>query len=413
MAGRRTYPRVRFDAESNYVKDLRKLPWESSITSWRSLGVKHLDIKRGVGRHPVVFVQVNGNVFVVKELGFDVAQKEISNYKMMLESGIHTLIPVGCVSREEAPLAVRTAIGTQLERNIVGHTVTLLVDRVLPDSQLFRRAFKMENRQRIWDAIVDLFVELHSNGVFWGDASLYNTLVKFIKVDIPHIGKRTRLKAFLADAETVEIRSSLSDSLRYADLNFFFESMEWINEDLRAEGAIRDELATERDKLYLRQNYDRLYEAAMRSKEFELRSSLNLKQYLGPVRQAGYLDLLEKHIEEHKWYLSEDHGEEVQFREAAQDWLRTIFIPVCELFKSDGILDFFPGKTASDLYVEVMTNKYYLSKEKGRDVGMVYAMRDYAQRFGREQRASKFWNRLAKKMVKIFGIREQALLGVA
>jgi len=401
-----SFPVLTFDIEEPYLKEVKRLPWLRPITEWKELGIKHLDIKRGIGRHPVIFIQTGKHNYVIKELGYAVAKREVENYKLMLGRGIHTLIPVGCVAREEAPISVQTHIGEQYEPNIIGHTVTLLVDRVLPDSQLYRRAFTLENRKRIWDAIVDLFIEMHSSGVYWGDASLANTLVKFIKTEIPYIGKKTQLKAILADAETVEVRTSLTDSLRLADLNFFFESMEWVNEDLRAEGMIRDELATAADRSYIHDNYIRLYEVAERSKEFERLSSLDIKSVLGTVREAAYLDLLQKHIEEHKWYVSEQRKHEISYAEAAQDWLNTIFIPMCELFKAEGVVEVFPCKTASDLYVEIMTHKYYLSQQKNSDVGMILAMRDYAKRFGVKQPYRGFWQKVTRKMRKILGDKE-------
>ncbi len=400
-----SYPELTFDVDKTFLKEVKHLPWLHPIAEWKELGIKHLEIKRGLGRHVVIFIQVGENNYVIKELGYDVAKREVENYKRMLAKGIHTLIPVGCVSREEKPLRVLTQIGEQYERNIFGHSVTLLVDRVLPDSQLYRRAFTFENRKRIWDAIINLFVEMHSNGVYWGDASLANTLVKFIKIDVPYIGKQTQLKAILADAETVEVRDTLSETLRLADLNFFFESMEWVNEDLRAEGVIRDELTTETDKTYIKENYVRLYEVAERSKQFEEMSSLDMSTVLGTVREAQYIDTLQKHIEEHKWYLSEQRGYEITFADAAQEWLKNVFIPMCELYKSEGVVNVFPGKTASDLYVEIMTHKYYLSREKKSDVGMILAMRDYAKQFGAKQPYRGFWQKVTKKMMKILGAR--------
>lgn len=361
-------PSVSFFVDEQFVRPLRKLPWRHPIEEWRQLGIKHLNIKFGAGRHPVVFVRVSGLDFAVKELGLTACEREVENYKELLKRGIHTLTPVGYVVREEEPIPVQTRIGLQYERNLVAHTVTLLMDRVLPDSLLYRRAFRRENRNRIWDAIMDLFVELHSNGVYWGDASLANTLVKFLKIDIPYIGKRTELKAFLADAETVEVQESITDSLRQADLDFFLESIEWIHEDLRAVGIMRDELATAQDKAYIVTRYERLYETAMKGRRFERLMGLSVRQHLGQVREAVYFESLEQHIAEHKWYLSEQQGKEVPFRAAAFDWLHRIFEPVCALLQREGVLDFFPGKTASELYVEAMTHKYYLSKASGKDV---------------------------------------------
>lgn len=296
----------------------------------------------------MVFVEAGKQQFVVKELNAPGAQREVENYLRLLERGIHTLVPVGYVIRREAPIPVTTRVGHEYEPNVVGHTVTQLLDRVLPDSLLYRRAFTVENRKRIWDAIVNLFVELHSRGVYWGDASLANTLVKFLKVEIPYVGKRTELKAFLADAETVEIHDSLLDSMRIADLQFFLESMDWINEDLRASGVLRDELATGQDKAYLQTQYEKMYTLALRQRTFEKASTLNIGAYLGAVCDPIYFE----------------------------------------------------------------THEYYLSQAEGKDVGIIRAMRAYASQFGTGEHWESFWNQLANKLRDLLGVSGRTLLGV-
>lgn len=404
---------IAFHVEQMFLEDLQTLPWQHSIAEWKELGVKHVHVKRGVGRHPIVFVQVGRHVFVVKELGYEDSLKEIANFRELLNRGIHTLIPVGCVMREEEPIEVDTQIGKRYERNRVGHTLTLLLDRVIPDSQLYRRAFKFENRKRIWDAIIDLFVELHSRGIYWGDASLANTLVKFLRVDVPYIGKKVELKAFLVDAETVEIHDSISDSLRSTDVEFFLESMEWINEDLMAEGILRDPLGTKDDVEYIKAQYELKYEANARLMEFEKRTGLNVQRLLGKLRVPVEVDLLQKQIEEHKWYLNERGEGQFDLVEAAKRWHDEVFVPVCRLFSEEEVPRFFPGKTASELYMEIMTHKYFMSKESGKDVGMMKATRDYIDRFSTAGPLASFWIAFTKKMMKIVGIAETGLTGIS
>ena len=403
--------KIHIQAEKKYELILARLPWHIPLEEWRSHGIRHLDIKRGIGRHPVAFVQVGTTQFVVKELGYESALREVRNYRTMLEFGIHTLVPVGCVARTDGILEVDTPVGLQHEKDIVGYSVTLLVDRVLPDSQLYRRAFAFENRKRIWDSIVDLFVELHAAGVYWGDASLANTLVKFLNVEVPYVGRKTRLRAYLADAETVEIYPKLSDALRKADVDFFLESMNWVQEDLRASGVLRDPMATEADRGYISAEYERMYDVNKKTGDFERLTEIKLLKSLGIVRDPAYLEILQKHIEEHKWYLGEREGSDVPTARAAEDWLKSVFVPMCLLFKEEGVMTIFPHKTASELYVEIMTNKYYLSRAQGSDVGMVHATRDYMKRFGRETIAANVWRRITRRMVEIFGRREQLMLG--
>ncbi len=390
---------------------VRALPWTAPLDDWRRRGVKHLRVRRGVGRHPLVFVESEGVKLVVKELGPAGARREIAVYRRLQELGIPSLAPVGTVVREEPPLAVATPTGNQFEANAAGHTVTLLAEHVLPESLLFPLGFSRENRRRIWDALLTLFVDLHVHGIYWGDASLANALIRFTKEVVPQVGKRTRLEALLADAETVEVRESLSAALRRADFENFLDSMRWLNEDLRLAGILREPRVTAEDERYLHGEYERRFAVAAGERVFSEATGLDVRGLLGTVRDAVYLENLRRHIDEHKWYLSERAKGEVPLRKAAEDWYVRVFLPVCELFRSEKVLDLFPGETASDLYVEVMTHKYFLSREQGRDVGMAAALRDYAERFGKEPILAAIWNRLSRKLVQILGVHEQMLLG--
>lgn len=407
------YPHIRFEiADRRLARAIRALPWEAPIESWREHGVPHLRVRRGIGRHPLVFIEADGHALVIKELGVDGARREIAVYRRLRELGIEALEPAGVVVREEAPALIETSAGAQRADNAVGHSVTRLADRVLPDSLLFRLGFTRDNRRRILDAELDLFVDLHVNGVYWGDASMANTLIRFRKEDIPYVGRHTRLQAVLADAETVEMRGALSDALRRADVETFVDSMHWMHEDLRLAGIFRDPGATEEDTAFFLGEYERRYAIAVEERAFRESTGLDVRRMLGRVRDRAYIGTLLRHIEEHKWYLSESAEREVPLQEAAARWRTEVFAPVCALFRKQKVLELFPGKTASDLYVEVMTHKYYLSREKGEDVGMVEALRDYAERFGQKPLLAAFWNRLARSLVRVLGVREAFRLGV-
>ena len=401
---------IRYHVDPIFKDELEKLPWESPLSEWPRLGVNMLNIKRGISRHIVVFVKAGRFSFGIKEITEEISKKEIRTYEQLLLNGIHTLIPAGYVVREEEPIPIQTPIGVQYEQNFISHTITLLVERVIPDSQLYSRNFREENRRKILDAIIRLFVQLHSNGVYWGDASLANTLIKFEKREFPFAGKRTVLIAYLADAETIEIHPRLSKRLREEDLNFFFESMEWMNEDTRAGGMLRDEIAADDDMAYITLRYDALFRAELKKKQFEQQTSFNIDKFLGSIFNPEYVDLFLKHIEEHKWYMGERLQQDVSLAAATRDWYGTIFVPICELLRSEHILDLFKGKTAAELYIEIMTNKYYMSERAGRDVGMIAAMKDYAARFGATEQHKNLLEQLAGSMLKILGLKETMLL---
>jgi hypothetical protein len=397
-------PTITFELDPAERPRLVGLPWHLPIETWRAEGVRHIDVRRGIGRHPVIFIEVEGRRYVVKELGLEASRREVAGYHQLRALGVEALEPVGCVVRLSGYLPVETPAGRQYEPDVVGHTVTRLLERVIPDSRLLPRAFSFESRRRIWDAVVDLFVDLHGHGVYWGDASLANMLIHFAKVDIPYVGRRTELKAVLADAETVEFHPHLSDALRASDFGYFLESMEWVTEDLRLAGNAREAGALAADHAYLRERYEALWRIAVEQRAFEAETGLRLRRHLGRVRDAAYLDTLRTHINEHKWYLSERRGVEVSLPEAADDWLTHVFAPLTELFRAEDLPRLFPGKTAADLYVEVMTHKYYLSRSAGHDVGLPEALHSYARGFGHEPGLVDFWRGLGNRILEVLGL---------
>ncbi|HET9560351.1 MAG TPA: DUF4032 domain-containing protein, partial [Actinomycetota bacterium] len=84
--------------------------------------------------------------------------------------------------------------------------------------RLFRRLPRelVKHRERLLDAIAGLLVDLHREGVFWGDCSLANTLFK---------RDGQLLQAFLVDAETSEVHPTLSDGQRAHDLDILVENV--------------------------------------------------------------------------------------------------------------------------------------------------------------------------------------------
>lgn len=361
--------------------DLVGFPWQYPLESWNDRGIRFIPVKSGLSRHVVRFAESAGRRFAIKETGPSTAHRELQNYLSLMRLGIPTLAPIGVVARRDGMQITKTKIGHQLEQRSTGYLVTELMEKVIPDSLLFRRGFSHSNRKRIWDAVVRLFVQMHSHSVYWGDASLANMLIKFSTEIVPELGKRTKLTAVLGDAETVEIHQSISDSLRLSDMEFFLESMLWTEADLKESGIVRDPLITQDDQQYLLSAYNERFAVEQEMHSFELVTHIDADRLLGNFDVKGYGKLLLKHIHEHKWYLSERGRREVSLVEAAEDWYRNVFKPVCGVFSEHGLLQFFPENTAASLYVEIMEHKYFMSEKEKRDVGLTAALEDYCEHY--------------------------------
>ncbi len=63
-----------------------------------------------------------------------------------------------------------------------------------------------------------------------------------------------------------------------------------------------------------------------------------------------YAHLLE-HIRVHQYYLGLNEKREVSFEEAAAHWYDTVYLPVARLIEASDLLQAFPSRTATDLYL--------------------------------------------------------------
>src|SRR5581483_11827093 len=231
---------------------LQHLPWHLPLEEWPEHGVATLSIRRGESRHPVIFIESDDVRYAIKETTPHMAQREIHNLRVIEFRGIPSLSPVGTVTVSAPPVQIESApLGglPQYTSGDRGYTVTCLAARVMPHSLLFRLPFNRRTKHRLLGAVAVLLVELHEHGVYWGDPSLANIL---IRID----GRR--VMAIMADAETAEIfPGTISKGLREQDLDLFHESLIWQAEDLRqARGLEEDEeLLDERDYRYFIRRY--------------------------------------------------------------------------------------------------------------------------------------------------------------
>ena len=179
------------------------LPWDKPLADWQPEDADLRELPVGPSRHLVRFALADGRLWAVKELPERVARREYGVLRQL----------------EAASLPAVRAAGLALQRESGN---ALLVTRYLDRSWQFRRLLmrlppnRPPQRARLLDAMTSLLVDLHRNGVYWGDCSLANTLFS---------RDGQRLQAWLVDAETSEIHPRLSDGQRLDDLNILVENV--------------------------------------------------------------------------------------------------------------------------------------------------------------------------------------------
>ncbi len=389
---------------------MKRLPWNLPLEKWKPRGFSFIDYRKGMSRHTVRFIRVQGSALAIKQTGEYFARFEIANLKKLLQMGIHTLIPAGYAVFDDKPIEIKTQTGNFFEKNDRAYVVTVLEDKALPDSYLFRLNFEEKNRKRIWIAVAELLASIHHSNIYWGDASLANILIKFIKETDEKSRKRTVLKAFLADAETLETQNHLSRRLRKEELNFFFESMDWLYQDFVLGGNKRRKTIAIEDKKFILKNYNKYYRLFREIEKFESDTSLSTKKYFRLIDDLNTLKSLRKQIDEHKWYLNEKQSIEIDLKEASQKWLNDIYLPIISELEKLNLFEYFDFKTTVDLYRDIMTHKHYLSEKAKTDVGIDAAAMDYCNKYSADKSLilsmQRKFNYLKNHFEKLYGSKK-------
>ena len=183
--------------------ELLALPWRHPLAEWDVTRVDFRDIPVGPSRHLVRFVEADGELWALKALPARVARREYDVLRWMEGRSLSAVRAAGIVLQPFDDAAI-------------------LVTRYLERSWQYRRlllrlpAGSTTHRARLFDAMAGLLVDLHRNGIYWGDCSLANTL--FMR-------DGQRISAWMVDAETAEVHPVLSDGQRRLDLEIMAENV--------------------------------------------------------------------------------------------------------------------------------------------------------------------------------------------
>jgi uncharacterized ParB-like nuclease family protein len=98
----------------------------------------------------------------------------------------------------------------------------------------------------------------------------------------------------------------------------------------------------------------------------EFQDRTGLRQSIELTEPGQYRNLL-RQITRHRQFLSEQSESDVPLKEAAEDWYNTICRPLTRIVEKSGLLDSFPGRTASDLYTYISVHQW--EREHSRTFG--------------------------------------------
>jgi hypothetical protein len=146
--------------------ELLFLPWQTPLEEWPADQL--VALPRGISRHVVRFVRVNGVVYAVKEVSEALAEHEYGMLRRLDRLVVPCVEAVGVVTDRES------ADGQELEAALI----TKHLQFSLPYRALFSKTLRPDTANRLLDALSLLLVRLHLVGFAWRDCSLSNTLFR-------------------------------------------------------------------------------------------------------------------------------------------------------------------------------------------------------------------------------------------
>ncbi len=316
---------------------LLALPWDVPLAEWMVPDVPLRDIAVGVSRHLVKFIEADENLWAVKELPPRIAAREYDVLGRLEDMALDAVRPAGIVIQPDLDTA-------------------LLVTRYLAGSWQYRRLFmrlppnQPRHRQRLYDAMASLLVELHRHGVFWGDCSLANTLFR---------RDGQVLQAYFVDAETSEVHPRLSDGQRQLDLDILVENVAGGLDDLGARLDRPPELraAVRAEALDIRHRYDALWQILHREPVFTFADRYRVEGTIRRLNDLGFA------VDEVALQPAGDDASRLRLHVAVGDRR----FHATQLYRLTG-LDVGEGQ-ARILLGELHAHHVQLCREAGRDAG--------------------------------------------
>jgi hypothetical protein len=349
-------------------------------------------LPQGISRHLVRFVRLGADVYAVKETTERVAEREYSLLRTLER------LEIPCVE----PIAVVTERHGADDEPLESVLITKHLQFSLPYRALFCNTLRPETMVRLLDALAALLVRLHLAGFFWGDVSLSNALFR---------RDAGSFAAYVVDAETSAQHPQLSNGQRNEDLeiarvNIFGEALdlqaggllpEQVHPESVSDEVIRryeclwhevsheDELGTSDMRHYLSSRIRRLNDLGFDVEELQMSTAGDRYRVRPKVVDAG-------HHSRRLFRLTGLDAEENQARAMLNDldtfraehglpdnqvsasvWVGEVFDPVARAVPTE-----LRGKLEpTEIFVQVLEHRWYLSEREGRDIGQPAALRAY------------------------------------
>jgi hypothetical protein len=349
-------------------------------------------VPRGLSRHVVRIVHLDGAFYAVKETQEEVARRE---YRMLRELG-----------RRGLPAVTPVAVVSERPDDRGAALVTRHLAFALPYRTVFANGLPPGGLPRLVDALVVLLVRLHLAGFYWGDVSLSNVLFR---------RSAGEFAAYLVDAETGELHPQLSDRMREYDVTVGCENVFAELLDLQqADPGISDQVDPFAVIERIRERYESLWHELTAAEQFGTDEIWRIEQRVQRLGDLGF-DVAEVAIDtdptgttvsmeprvveagHHARELDELTGLEVEDNQArrlladlgsfmahhgltdraaaARRWRQEIYEPVTAMvpLEDRGRLE------PAEVFHQILEHRWLLSERAGREIDIFDSARDYVE----------------------------------
>jgi len=381
---------------------LLDLPWELPLEEWPEEAIAALP--KGLSRHVVRLAHLSDYVIAVKETTAELATREYEMLRALRSLDIPCVEPVAVITNRH------DAAGEPLDSALVTRHLRFS----LPYRAVYSQRLRPETAKRLIDALAVLLARLHMVGFFWGDVSLSNTLFR---------RDAGAFAAYLVDAETGQLRETLSDGQREHDLEIArvniagelldLQSGDRLDEDIdpiatseRIVDKYRSlwqeltgwEAFDQSERWRINQRVERLNELGFDIEELAISTDDDgTKVRIQPkVVDAGHhsrrlLRLTGLDAEENQArrllndldsYRARFADPDVDEEVVAHEWLTTVFEPVIRAIPRE-----LRGKLeAAEIFHQLLDHRWFLSQNEGRDVPLSEAITSYVDTVLRHRR---------------------------
>jgi hypothetical protein len=370
-----------------------RLPWSTPLEEWSEDYV--VPLPRGLSRHIVRIVRLGERTYAIKETQEDIAFREYRLLRDLQRLGLPAVAPQGVVTGrvdttgEELPSAL----------------LTQHLAFSLPYRALFAHGMSAESLPSLIDALVVLLVRLHLVDFYWGDVSLSNVLFR---------RSAGGFAAYLVDAETGELRPTLSRQMREYDVEVGCENVFAELLDLQAGGAIGPQVQGHEIVALIQKRYDELWTELTSEQEFGAEELWRIQERIERLNDLGFdvdeIDIvtdfdgdririqpkvveLGHHCRELQ-ALTGLNVEDAQARRllndmaafiahydlgredkalAANRWLTPLFEPIMAMVPPEARGKLEPA----EIFHEILVHRWYLSERAGHEIGIFDTARDY------------------------------------